>query len=131
MSVLKIVLLVMLPIFVGCSSAVGDKESIIPQSERTLEDVYGQASGNGSAERAATILRRPVSDYEMGHDPYLQNGVERVRYRKLPNPTIYLYFFPSVTEGERLPTPGWMTEFGMYERDEYAKPGEAYVGEVR
>ncbi|EGQ9284425.1 hypothetical protein F7U66_00960 [Vibrio parahaemolyticus] len=112
---------------VGCSSGSASNR-VIPESDMTLKEVYHDKAGVQSVGNAMTALKRPPTDAEVAFDPYLQTGTKKVKYRKLHNPTLYIYFLPSVTGDSRMPTPGWMTEIQMYERDEYALPGESYVG---
>lgn len=50
--------------------------------------------------------------------------VNKPAFKKLPNPTLYIYFPARLSEKDRLPIPAWMTEFNMYDRDEYAQHGE-------
>ena len=47
-----------------------------------------------------------------------------VRFPRLPNPILVMYVFPHLAGPERTPVPGYATTFPMYERIEYALPGE-------
>ena len=47
-----------------------------------------------------------------------------VRFPRLPNPSLVMYVFPHLAGPERTPVPGYATTFPMYERIEYALPGE-------
>lgn len=42
----------------------------------------------------------------------------------LDNPMLIMYVFPHVATESRLPVPGYWTAIPMYERDEFAEPGE-------
>jgi conjugative transfer region lipoprotein (TIGR03751 family) len=47
-----------------------------------------------------------------------------VTFPRLPNPSLVMYVFPHLAGPERTPVPGYATTFPMYERIEYALPGE-------
>lgn len=44
-------------------------------------------------------------------------------FPRLPNPTLVMYIYPHPT-AEGVPVPGYSVSFPMYERTEYALPGE-------
>jgi conjugative transfer region lipoprotein (TIGR03751 family) len=46
-----------------------------------------------------------------------------LRFPRLPNPEMVIYIFPHINDKGR-PIPGYSTSFLMYEKDEYAMPGE-------
>ncbi|MGR5347497.1 hypothetical protein [Vibrio mediterranei] len=111
-------------LLMGCTSNKNGN-AVIPDSEYTLLEVYeDKVARSSEVDQAKSIIRRAPTSSELAFDPYLQNGTAYQSYRLLPNPTLYIYFPPSLSAKERLPTPGWMTEFKMYDRDEYALPGE-------
>ena len=45
-------------------------------------------------------------------------------FPRLPNPDIYIYVPPHLATAERIPVPGYTTAVPLYERVEYALPGE-------
>lgn len=47
-----------------------------------------------------------------------------LHFPRLPNPTLVLYVYPHLAGSERVPVPGYATTFSLYERVEYARPGE-------
>ena len=47
-----------------------------------------------------------------------------VSFPRLPNPSLVMYVFPHLAGQERTPVPGYATTFPLYERVEYALPGE-------
>ena len=61
----------------------------------------------------------PLAGYT--RDAY--NEIETT-FPRLPNPTLVMYVFPHLATEERVPVPGYATTFPMYERVEYALPGE-------
>lgn len=117
----------------GCSSSQSESEPIIPKSDVSMKDIYdnrGRPDASHSKDLSkVSVIKRPATEYEMSISAYDVNGVgERPQFRKLPNPTLYIYFPPKLTSDGRMPIPAWMTEFKMYDRDEYALPGELNLG---
>ncbi|EMY6611308.1 MULTISPECIES: hypothetical protein [Vibrio] len=121
----------------GCSSKPEPKteaelyaESPIPLSEKTMKEIYqsrGIDNNNvGYLERAdgRYVNKRPATWEETRINPYVVNQTGQSNFKKLANPTITIFFMPSLTKEDRMPRPAWMTEFSMYDRDEYALPGE-------
>ena len=47
-----------------------------------------------------------------------------LHFSRLPNPTLVMYVFPHLAGPSRVPVPGYATTFPMFERPEYALPGE-------
>ena len=45
-------------------------------------------------------------------------------FPRLPNPDIYIHVLPHLATEERVPVPGYTTAVPLYERVEYALPGE-------
>lgn len=45
-------------------------------------------------------------------------------FPRLPNPDIYIYVLPHLATEARLPVPGYTTAVPLYDRVEYALPGE-------
>lgn len=46
------------------------------------------------------------------------------QFRRLPNPDLVMFSFPHLATGDQVPIPGYSTVFPLYERPEYAMPGE-------
>jgi conjugative transfer region lipoprotein (TIGR03751 family) len=63
---------------------------------------------------------------------YLREATNEIdtRFPRLPNPAVVMYVFPHLAEAEGVPVPGYVTTFPMYERVEYALPGEVPPGAV-
>lgn len=122
---------------VGCSSTP-DKERIIPKSDDTMKDIYinGGRVSNGSQSHdevfnksRAELLNRGAMGTPQDLNVYRLNKVtNQGNFSKLHNPTLYLYFPPKISETDRLPIPAMMTEFKMYDKDEYVF-GERFAGE--
>jgi conjugative transfer region lipoprotein (TIGR03751 family) len=111
----------------GCST-MGDKESILPQEGASMQDVYAAHFKHSS-------LRHPAGRVGLGQgsagygDSNLAgftreaNTEIQSQFPKLPNPSLVLYVFPHLTATGQ-PVPGYATPFTLYEKTEYALPGE-------
>ncbi|MCG9576703.1 hypothetical protein L1D14_10680 [Vibrio tubiashii] len=81
--------------------------------------------GQGLAQNSNMVPWRPTTDYERSEvDVYTLHNSPRVNFQMLDNPTIYMYVPPKLSQRDRVPIPGYFTEFKLMERDEYALPGE-------
>ena len=60
-------------------------------------------------------------------DSYTRTAANELEllFPRLPNPDIYIYVTPHLATDERVPVPGYTTAVPLYERVEYALPGEA------
>ena len=83
------------------------------------------------------LFARECAGPEAGTDePDWSAGPEAVSYTRtaanelellfprLPNPDIYIHVLPHLATDERVPVPGYTTAAPLYERVEYALPGE-------
>ncbi|PID63418.1 MAG: TIGR03751 family conjugal transfer lipoprotein [Gammaproteobacteria bacterium] len=71
------------------------------------------------------IVRRPGTT-SAGHAGYARTALNETRqlFPVLPNPTILLYVHPHLATSEQMPVPGYTTAYSLYERQQYALPGE-------
>ena len=109
----------------GCS-AMGDKESILPQEGASMKDVYDAHFKHSS-------LKKQHSRVELGNagagDGNLAGFTREADteiqslFPKLQNPSLVMYVFPHLTATGQ-PVPGYATPFTLYEKTEYALPGE-------
>lgn len=107
----------------GCSS----KDSVIPPSDVTAEQVLDATMGGGKADRDYRIMTTPqLSGVQPDVNVYELHNSPKPRYRTLPNPTLYIFVAPHLTGKGRSPIPAYVTETKMFDRDEYALPGEVY-----
>lgn len=115
----------------GCAS----DGQIIPKSEHTMDEIYNKQhlknnnnissdspSRNGAG--AKSVVTRPASVVESSMNPYLLHDTRKTDFQKLPNPTIYMFVAPKITKSDRIPVPAFITEYPLYERDEWAEFGE-------
>jgi conjugative transfer region lipoprotein (TIGR03751 family) len=111
----------------GCAST---KETVLPQdgpSMKAIYDAHFEAMGAADPQALrAELGSRPLVSGDVALDGYTRdahNALETT-FSRLPNPTLVMYVFPHLASEERVPVPGYVTAFPMYERVEYALPGE-------
>ena len=115
----------------GCAST---KEAVLPQDGPSMQAIYN-AHLEEMAARDPQALRaelgtRPLKSGDVSLEGYtrdMHNEIETI-FPHLPNPTLVMYVFPHLATEERVPVPGYVTTFPMYERVEYALPGEVSSG---
>ncbi len=111
----------------GCAST---KETVLPQDGPSMKAIYN-AHFEEMGARDPLALRGEVGSRPLASDDASLNGYTREAvnelesiFPRLPNPTLVMYVFPHLASEERVPVPGYVTTFPMYERVEYALPGE-------
>ncbi|HBO6004959.1 TPA: TIGR03751 family conjugal transfer lipoprotein [Pseudomonas aeruginosa] len=121
----------------GCATST---EKLLPHGDHTMMDIWNQNAGDGGgasqvARRqlldARQSLRRPLTDADMQAAPAEQmrytrtarNEVQR-QFQRLPNPDLVMYVFPHLAGTAPVPVPGYTTVFPLYQRVQYAMPGE-------
>ena len=111
----------------GCAST---KEAVLPQDGPSMKAIY-DAHLEEMAARDPQAFRgelggRPLSSGDMPLEGYTRDAHNELEttFPRLPNPTLRMYVFPHLATDERVPVPGYVTTFPMYERVEYALPGE-------
>lgn len=118
------------------ASCATSKDELLTHDDQTMHDIWNRETGNGShAARefldARQSLRRPL----FAEDP-LAASREQARYtrtahneilsqfQRLPNPDLVMYVFPHLAGTDPVPVPGYSTVFPLYQRVQYALPGE-------
>lgn len=116
----------------GCAST---KESVLPQDGPSMKAIY-DAHFEGIGADDPYVLRRELGTRPLGDDDVDLAGYSRTAHTELetifpqlPNPTLVMYVFPHLAGSERVPVPGYATTFTLYERVEYALPGEVPSGQ--
>ena len=111
----------------GCAST---KETVLPQDGPSMKAIY-DAHLEEMAARDPQAFRgelgsRPLTPSEVPLDRYTRDAHNELEttFPRLPNPTLRMYVFPHLATDEHVPVPGYVTTFPMYERVEYALPGE-------
>ncbi|HEV2678914.1 MAG TPA: TIGR03751 family conjugal transfer lipoprotein, partial [Rhodanobacter sp.] len=80
---------------------------------------------------ARQSLRRPLTADDTQTNPAdnarytrtAQNEIYR-QFQRLPNPDLVMYVFPHLAGSDPAPVPGYTTVFPLYQRVQYAMPGE-------
>ena len=126
-SVLVSISLMSVLILGGCAST---KEAVLPQDGPSMKAIY-DAHLEEMAARDPKALRgelgsRPLASGDMPLEGYTRDAYNEIEttFPRLPNPTLVMFVFPHLATEERVPVPGYVTTFPMYERVEYALPGE-------
>ena len=122
----------------GCATS---KEELLTHSDRTMMDVWQQETGGGGSgtgqvarrqlHDARQSLRRPLTDAneqaapaeQMRYTRTAQSEVYR-QFQRLPNPDLVMYVYPHLAGTDPVPVPGYTTVFPLYQRVQYAMPGE-------
>lgn len=122
----------------GCATS---KEELLTHSDRTMMDIWQQETGGGGsgtgqvARRqlldARQSLRRPLTDADVQAAPVEQMRYTRTaqsevyrQFQRLPNPDLVMYVYPHLAGTDPVPVPGYTTVFPLYQRVQYAMPGE-------
>lgn len=127
-------ILVVLLSLAGCST---NKEKLLPHNGNTMLDVWDQeaggSAGGGRAARqlldARQQLRRPLPEQSApavdstAYTRTAQNEIYR-QFHRLPNPDMVMFVFPHLAGTDPVPVPGYSTVFPLYQRVQYALPGE-------
>lgn len=116
----------------GCATT---KESVLPQDGPSMKEIY-DAHFEGMGADDPYVLRQELGTRPLGDDEVDLAGYSRTAHTeletifpRLPNPTLVMYVFPHLAGSERVPVPGYATTFTLYERVEYALPGEVPGGQ--
>lgn len=123
----------------GCATT---KEDVFPKDMKPMSEVYdqhfaklrtrGTEGARGRLKERSAALKETAGGSELpkGAHPQLagytreaHNEIEAL-FPALPNPQLVLYVYPHLGE-DGAPVPGYATAFPLYERVEYALPGEA------
>lgn len=120
----------------GCATS---KEELLSHSDRTMMDIWQQETGGGGSGQVARrqlldarqSLRRPLTDADVQAAPAEQMRYTRTarnevyrQFQRLPNPDLVMYVYPHLAGTDPVPVPGYTTVFPLYQRVQYAMPGE-------
>ncbi len=111
----------------GCA---GTKDAVLPQDGPSMQAIY-DAHMRALAAQDPIVVRgalgsRPINSGDEDLDGYTREAFNEldITFPRLPNPSLVLYVFPHLAGAERTPVLGYTTTFPLYERVEYALPGE-------
>lgn len=113
----------------GCAST---KDAVLPQDGPSMKTIYEQHMRESGANDPMAVRQslgnRPVidGDGDGALHSYTRDAHNEIdtTFPRLPNPSLVMYVFPHLADEEQVPVPGYATTFPMYERVEYALPGE-------
>ena len=120
----------------GCATS---KDQLLPHGDSTMLDVWQQETGGGGAGGQAArqlldarqSLRRPLTEADVQATPttnaaYMRTASTEIyrQFQRLPNPDLVMYVFPHLAGTDPVPVPGYSTVFPLYQRVQYAMPGE-------
>ncbi len=124
-------------VLAGCATS---KEEMLTHSDHTMMDIWQQETGGaGVAGHVASrqlldarqSLRRPLTETDMQAAPAEQMRYTRTarnevyrQFQRLPNPDLVMYVYPHLAGTDPVPVPGYTTVFPLYQRVQYAMPGE-------
>ena len=114
----------------GCATT---KDTVLPQDGKPMKQIYEEhfeRIGEQSADRAREQIRRGPGSSEANLHGYVRDMHTEISatFPRLPNPTLVMFVFPHLAGPEGVPIPGYTTSFPMYDRVEYALPGENSSG---
>ena len=109
--------LISLSLLTGCS-----RQKLIPDTGDEILNVY--KNHVGSTDIVPKMFRQLRNDRRdlTGYTRDANNEISQ-QFPRLPNPELSLYVFPHFSRKGH-PVPGYSSAFLMYEKDEYAMPGE-------
>lgn len=136
---LKLILILLFTLILSACST--SKDELLPHDGTTMLDVWNQGtggsisiSGNQSSQQlmeARLQLRRSLTEDELALQVNSQTNYTRQahseitsQFRRLPNPDLVMYVFPHLAGSDPVPVPGYSTVFPLYQRVQYAMPGE-------
>ncbi|MGX0954892.1 conjugative transfer region lipoprotein (TIGR03751 family) [Pseudomonas viridiflava] len=121
---------------VGCAT---DKEQLLTHDGQSMQEIWQQEAGDGGSGQVAgrqlldarQTLWRPLQEADLAEAPSEQSRYTRTasneiyrQFHRLPNPDLVMYVFPHLTGTDPVPVPGYTTVFPLYQRVQYAMPGE-------
>jgi conjugative transfer region lipoprotein (TIGR03751 family) len=125
-------------VLLGLAGCATNKEKLLTHGDATMLDIWDREAGgsaNGQTARqlldARQTLRRPLTDTDAQaaaaanatYTRTAQNEIYR-QFHRLPNPDLVMYVFPHLAGTDPVPVPGYSTVFPLYQRVQYAMPGE-------
>jgi conjugative transfer region lipoprotein (TIGR03751 family) len=127
--------LVLLALLGSCTTS---KDKLLPHGEHTMLDIWNQETGGGASNVASRqlldarqSLRRPLTGADVQatsvtNAAYTRSAANEVysQFSRLPNPDLVMYVFPHLAGTDPVPVPGYSTIFPLYQRVQYAMPGE-------
>ncbi|MCY3885551.1 MAG: TIGR03751 family conjugal transfer lipoprotein [Gammaproteobacteria bacterium] len=96
-----------------------------PVSSPTMQQIY---QSHFERQAASAVKKGDLDHFEDQSELSYEVASEiETTFPILDNPMLIMYVYPHVVTEERLPVPGYWTVVPMYERTEFAEPGEHTV----
>ncbi|WP_300731768.1 TIGR03751 family conjugal transfer lipoprotein [Pseudomonas sp.] len=114
----------------ACSTS---KDELLPHGNNTMMDVWDQGTGGSGGNTAGRQLldarqglRRPLEANPADNTLFTRTAQNEIysQFKRLPNPDLVMYVFPHLAGSDPAPIPGYSTVFPLYQRVQYAMPGE-------
>lgn len=112
------------------SGCAGTKDAVLPHDGPSMKTIYERHIQEMGAHDPLAMREalgdRPVVDGDGSLHGYTREAHDEIdtTFPRLPNPSLVMYVFPHLAGDEQVPVPGYVTTFPLYERVEYALPGE-------
>lgn len=107
----------------GCSS----KENVIPPTDVNISNVYHSRVQTTANQSLRLAVNEQLEFSNSSPDAYTLHNIKKPDFKLLPNPTLYMFVNHKLSEVDRSPIPSFITEFKMFEKDEYALPSEVNI----
>ncbi len=94
-----------------------------------MAEVYNmhmKTLGSGDLLDKRSLIRRNMieGDYQLSDYVRTEKNHLATKFKRLPNPTLYMFVNAHLSTSAQVPIPAYLTEFQMWDRDHYALPGE-------
>ena len=111
------------------SACTTSKDELLPHGNQTMMDVWEQGTSGASSRQlveARQALRRPLELGQTDKNEFNRTAQNEIysQFKRLPNPDLVMYVFPHLAGSDPAPIPGYSTVFPLYQRVQYAMPGE-------
>ena len=120
-----------------CSGCSTNKDELLPHGDTSMMDVWQQGTTGSSGSSSSSLLldarqelRRPIDVGQAAatndNDEFTRTAQNEIysQFKRLPNPDLVMYVFPHLAGSDPAPVPGYTTVFPLYQRVQYAMPGE-------
>lgn len=122
--------LTLISLLLSACGTTGTKDSILPTDLKPMSQIYKEHFERGKMLSEGGLAPHDIT-LPKQRDTQLY-GTLRVAasaldhtFPRLPNPTLVMTIYPHLAGPSGAPVPGYVTRFTLYERTEYAQPGEA------
>lgn len=114
----------------GCTT---DKDRLLPHGQQTMLDIWDANASSAKHSptdsqlfQARSTLHRALNEPTQDHTAYTRTAQNEIyiQFKRLPNPDLVMYVFPHLAGSDPVPVPGYSTVFPLYQRVQYAMPGE-------